>query len=255
MRLEFAGKSHVGMKRTHNEDALHISEQHGLFCVADGMGGHSSGEVASALALAEISGFFDRTGKDDENTWPYKADRSLSYDENRLVVAIKLANLRVFEMSNTQKQYQGMGTTIVSALFSPTRTVVAHVGDSRAYQYVQEERKLVPLTEDHSLLTDYIKANKLTPEEAAKFPYRNVITRALGVKEMVEVDVARPNLAPGDIVMLCCDGLSGMVPDPAMAEILGAQADLDRATSTLVDAANVAGGIDNITVILVRWNP
>ena len=243
------------MKRVHNEDAMQIAEPLGLFCVADGMGGHSSGEVASAMAVSEISGFFERTENDRDATWPYKEDRALNYDENRLVTAIKLANLRIYEASTTDPKSRGMGTTIVAALFAPSQTVVAHVGDSRVYQFVQAEKKLVQLTEDHSLLNDYLRAKSLKPEEVANFPHKNVITRALGIKDAVQVDVARPRLAPGDILLLCCDGLSGMVPELTMAQILSEQADLDNAAGQLVDAANTAGGVDNITVILVRWAP
>jgi protein phosphatase len=255
MRLEVAGKTHVGMKRTRNEDAMLLCQRLQLFCVADGMGGHSAGEVASAMALSEISEFFDRTEKDEDATWPYKEDRSLKYDENWLVTAVKLANLRIYEASTADPKRHGMGTTVVAASFAPTQTVVTHVGDSRVYQFVQAEKKLVQLTEDHSLLSEYIRAKTLTPEEVANFPHKNVITRALGMKETVQVDVSRLQLAPGDILLLCCDGLSGMVPDPSMAEILATQPDLDRATRQLLVAANAAGGVDNITVILVRWNP
>jgi len=172
-----------------------------------------------------------------------------------LATAIKLANLRVFERSTSDPKCRGMGTTIVASSFTPEKQTIAHAGDSRVYHFVTAEQRLVQVTEDHSLLNDYIRAGKLTPEEIANFPHKNVIVRALGIKETVEVDIARPKLAPGDIVLLCCDGLSGMVTDPAMADILSKQPDLDRAATQLVDAANAGGGVDNITVILVRWNP
>ena len=253
MRLTHSGTSDVGRKRTHNEDAYLLLGEENLFCVADGMGGHASGEVASRIAVEEMAEFFRMTGRDDEATWPFKTDPALSYDDNRLLTGVKLANLRIFERAATDQRLRGMGTTIVAASFPKGgRTLlVGHVGDSRAYLF--RKGALRQLTEDHSLLNDYRKSRALTPEEIQAFPHKNVIVRALGLKDTVEVDLVREALEDGDVVLLCSDGLSGMVPDARIAELLRAGAgDLRRASQALVDAANEAGGADNVTCVLVQ---
>ncbi|MGC4115158.1 MAG: Stp1/IreP family PP2C-type Ser/Thr phosphatase [Myxococcales bacterium] len=254
MRLESAGKTHVGMKRNHNEDNYLLLPEESLFCVADGMGGHSSGEIASKIAVTEVSEFFKYTAKDRDITWPFKMDKNRNYDENRLSTAIKVANARIFEASQAEAKYRGMGTTIVSCYFVNGDVMVGHVGDSRVYRFVAADQKLVQLTEDHSLLNDYIKAKKLTPEEIENFPHKNVIVRALGMKDSVVVDVTRLQPQENDIFLLCSDGLSGMVSDPKMEEILSKQPDIDKAAQNLIDAANAAGGNDNVSCILIRWH-
>lgn len=253
MRLSHSGTSDVGRKRTHNEDAYLLLPEENLYCVADGMGGHASGEVASRIAVEEMAEFFRMTGRDDEATWPYKLDPARSYDDNRLLNGVKLANLRIFERAATDERLRGMGTTIVAASFPKDgRTLlVGHVGDSRAYLF--RKGALRQLTEDHSLLNDYRKSRALTPEEIEAFPHKNVIVRALGMKDSVEVDLVQEELEDGDVLLLCSDGLSGMVPDARMAEVLHAKVgDLRQASQALVDAANEAGGGDNITCVLVQ---
>jgi PPM family protein phosphatase len=252
MRLSHAGLTDVGRKRPHNEDAhLLLPEEH-LYCVADGMGGHASGEVAARLAVEEMAEFYLLTGRDEEATWPYKQDPARSYDENRLVTAVKLANLHIHERAQADERLRGMGTTLVAASLPKggSTLLVGHVGDSRAYLF--RGGAVRQLTEDHSLLNDYLRTKRLTPEEVESFPHKNVIVRALGMKPAVEVDLVREELRDGDVVLLCCDGLSGMVPDARIAEILrAAHGDLKLAARTLVDAANAAGGVDNITCVLV----
>lgn len=254
MRLEVAGKTHVGMKRNHNEDNYLLLPEENLFCVADGMGGHSSGEVASQIAVTEVAEFFKMTAADGDATWPYKMDKARNYDENRLSVAVKLANSRIFEQSSNDPKCRGMGTTVVTTFFTEKATFVGHVGDSRVYRYVAAEQKLVQVTEDHSLLNDYIRAKKLTPEEIENFPHKNVIVRALGMKDSVAVDVSRIEPQENDIFLLCSDGLSGMITDDHMRDILIKQPDLEKAVACLIDGANAAGGNDNVTCILVRWH-
>ncbi|HEY8211625.1 MAG TPA: Stp1/IreP family PP2C-type Ser/Thr phosphatase [Myxococcaceae bacterium] len=252
MRIEVAGLSHVGMKRNHNEDSYLLLPDEMLFCVADGMGGHSSGEIASKIAVDELAEFFRLTSRDLEATWPFKMDKTRNYDENRLATAIKLANVRIFERSNTEQKYKGMGTTIVSVHFAQNTAYVAHVGDSRVYFF--RAGQLRQVTEDHSLLNDYLKAKKLSPEEIDAFPHKNVIVRALGMKDSVQVDVSRLEPQENDVFLLCSDGLSGMVPDGQIQEVLQSQVDLERACSQLIDLANAAGGNDNVTCILTRYH-
>ena len=253
MRFTHAGASDVGRKRTHNEDAYLLLPEESLYCVADGMGGHASGEVAARIAVEEMAEFFRLTGRDEDATWPYKLDPARSYDENRLLTGVKLANLRIHERAGTDERLRGMGTTMV-ALTCPRdglAALVGHVGDSRAYLWRRGD--LRQLTEDHSLLAEHMKAHSLSPAEVKAFPHKNVILRALGMKPTVEVDVVKVPLEVGDLLLLCSDGLSGMVPDARMAELLrAAHGDLRLAASELVQAANGAGGVDNVTVVLVQ---
>jgi protein phosphatase len=253
MRLTYAGTSDVGRKRTHNEDAYLLLAEENVCCVADGMGGHASGEVASRIAVEEMAEFFRMTGRDEEATWPFKMEPSRGYDDNRLLTGVKLANLRIFERAATDPRLRGMGTTLVAASFPEDgRTLlVAHVGDSRAYLF--RRGVLRQLTEDHSLLNDYRKSRALTPEEIEAFPHKNVIVRALGMKDAVEVDLLREEVEDGDVVLLCSDGLSGMVPDARIADVLrGHPVDLRLAAQVLVEAANEAGGQDNVTCVVVQ---
>jgi len=240
------------MKRAHNEDNFLLLPEEHLFCVADGMGGHSCGEVASQIAVEEIADFFRQSGADDELTWPYKMDRRRNYDENRLATAIKLANMRILERASTDKRYDKMGTTVVSVFLKDGAAYLGHVGDSRGYGF--RNGSLRQLTEDHSLLNEMTKARKMTPEEIEAFPHKNVIVRALGMKLGVEVDVVREDLQDGDVVLLCSDGLSGMLSDAEMETILRETRDLDEASRRLIEAANAAGGVDNVTCILVRYH-
>jgi PPM family protein phosphatase len=253
MRLTFAGTSDVGRKRTHNEDAFLLLPEEELCCVADGMGGHASGEVAARIAVEEMAEFFRMTGRDDEATWPYKLDPARPQEENRLLTGMKLANLRIFERAASDQRLRGMGTTLVAATFPRDggAVLVGHVGDSRAYLY--RRGALRQLTEDHSLLNDYRKTRHLTPEEIEAFPHKNVIVRALGMKHQVDVDLVREELEDGDVVLLCSDGLSGMVPDERIRDVLRATVgDLKHAAQALVDEANAAGGADNVTCVLAQ---
>jgi protein phosphatase len=253
MRITCAGTTDVGRKRTHNEDAFLLLAEESLFCVADGMGGHASGEVAARIAVEEMAEFFRMTGRDEEATWPYKLDPARGYDENRLLTGVKLANLRIFERAATDARLRGMGTTIV-ATYLPRdgeAALVGHVGDSRAYLW--RRGALRQLTEDHSLLNDYRRTRALSPEEIQAFPHKNVIVRALGMKDAVEVDLLRVDVEDADLLLLCSDGLSGMVPDARIADVLRATAgDLRHAAQALVDEANASGGADNVTCVLVQ---
>ena len=178
-------------------------------------------------------------------------DKARNYDENRLITGIKLANVRIFETASATPKYRGMGTTIVTVHFVERSVYVGHVGDSRVYRY--RDGKLELMTEDHSLLNDYLKAKKLSPEEIENFPHKNVIVRALGMKDTVQVDVGRSEPQDGDTFLLCSDGLSGMVPDTEMEAVLGSTPDLEEACTKLIELANAAGGNDNVTCILARF--
>ena len=239
------------MKRTHTEDNFSILEDSGLYIVADGMGGHASGEVASKMAVDALKEFFAATANDPERTWPYKMDRSKGYEENRLITGIKLANLRIYESAQRDPRQRGMGTTIVTMFAVEDGVYVAHVGDSRVYRI--REKQIEQLTEDHSLLNDYIKMKRLTPEEIANFPHKNVIVRALGMKDTVKVDTRFEQPRASDVYLLCSDGLSGPLSDDDMLQVCSAAPDLKTAASKLIEKANANGGPDNITVVLARW--
>jgi serine/threonine protein phosphatase PrpC len=250
MRIRYAAKTDVGMRRAHNEDHFAIVENDQLFLVADGMGGHASGEVAARMAADTVAEFFARTRDDDDATWPFKMDRSLSVGEDRLGCGIKLANQRIHEAAQRDAHKRGMGTTLVATLLVGDRIHIAHVGDSRAYRL--RDGVLTQLTRDHSLFEDYKEANQLTPEQERDFPHKNVITRALGIRPTVDVAMRTDQVLTGDYYVLCTDGLSGMVDDPQLLEILARGRTLERTVAELVDAANRNGGTDNVTTLLLH---
>ena len=241
----------MGRKRTHNEDSFALVESENLYLVADGMGGHSSGEVASRMAIETMAEFFAATSADPEATWPYKMDKARGYDENRLVTGIKLANRRIFEAAQRETRLHGMGTTIVALLAVRDAMLIGHVGDSRVYRV--RNGVLEQLTEDHSLLNDYIKMKSMTPEEIESFPHKNVIVRALGMKETVKVDAILDSPKPGDLYLLCSDGLCGPASDEEIKDIVVKHKDLRDTAQALIDRANEHGGPDNVTVVLCRW--
>ena len=252
MNFIAAGLSDVGLQREHNEDSFCIAPEFRLFIVADGMGGHRAGDVASKMAIHAVSSFFESTQNEDA-TWPFAIDPSLSLEENRLVGGIRLANLRIFETSVQNYDMAGMGTTVVSLLYHPSRksVYVAHVGDSRAYRVRGNEIAL--LTRDHSLVNDYLAAMPdMTQEQIDELP-KNVITRALGMQEGVMIDLTRVEIEPGDIYLLCSDGLSGMLTDEQIgAIILDSADDLEAGVKALIRRANEEGGDDNITAVLIK---
>lgn len=251
LKIRFAGNTHVGMKRTHNEDNLFVLPEENLYIVADGMGGHAGGEVASKMAVETIADFFTETGKDADLTWPYKMEKGKAYEENRMSASIKLANLRIFETASQNAAQHGMGTTIVTLGFVGDKAYLGHVGDSRIYRL--RNNVLDQVTEDHSLLNDYIKMKDLTEKEIEDFPHKNVIVRALGMKDTVKVDVASEEPQEGDLYLLCSDGLNGMVIDKDIENIMiKDRNDLEKCCNALIQAANDGGGNDNVTVVLVE---
>jgi protein phosphatase len=174
--------------------------------------------------------------------------------ENRLVCGIKLANWKIYEAATKDPRCKGMGTTLVASLVNGEKVYFAHVGDSRGYRIRGDQIK--QMTRDHSLLEDYKEAKPdMSEDEQRNFPHKNVITRALGMRDTVQVDIKHDSIEDGDTFLLCCDGLSGMIEDKKMIEIVkSAEGDLEKAVATLVDQANRNGGVDNITVILLTCN-
>ena len=239
MKMSAFGKSDKGRVRPHNEDAMHWDTSRGLFAVADGMGGHAAGEVASRLAIEAV--------KDLLGAPPVGAERT----EDLLRRTVDVANQRIAEKIRTCPEYYGMGTTLVIGIVDGDRLCIAHVGDSRAY--LVRNGEIRQLTTDHSLVNELVKLGILSREKAASDPRRNVVTRALGSGMSVAPDVIEERLLPGDVVLLCSDGLNTMLADGVIQETIDASAgDLDRTCVELVDAANRAGGEDNVTVVLAR---
>jgi PPM family protein phosphatase len=248
MRAIAAGISDVGLQRDHNEDSLVIVGNDGPFVVADGMGGHRAGDVASRLATEAIAEHFQSS----VDNLLIDRDARFSEEENRLLTSIRTANRRILERSLRSKDLQGMGTTVVCALFVPesNRMVIAHVGDSRGYRL--RDGFLTQMTRDHSLFNDYLMAMPdLSEEQRSELP-RNVITRALGMQDDIPVDLQSDDVMPGDIYVLCSDGLSGMVEDEDIVAAIASSADLGQAARLLVRRANENGGEDNVTALLVR---
>ncbi|HWC86565.1 MAG TPA: Stp1/IreP family PP2C-type Ser/Thr phosphatase [Solirubrobacteraceae bacterium] len=224
--------THTGLQRRENEDSVLASPP--VFVVADGMGGAQAGEVASQIAVDAFAEGLPEHGSPEE----------------RLAAVAHTANQRIYELSRAQSERAGMGTTLTAAYLGATDLAIAHVGDSRAYLF--RDGELTRLTQDHSLMAELIRRGKLTEEEAADHPQRSIITRALGPEADVTVDTWTYPVRAGDVILLCSDGLTSMISEAQVAEILRTSPGLDRAAQTLIDEANRAGGRDNITVILFR---
>ncbi|RZL61381.1 MAG: Stp1/IreP family PP2C-type Ser/Thr phosphatase, partial [Rhodococcus sp. (in: high G+C Gram-positive bacteria)] len=246
-----AGMSDVGLQREHNEDSFIVLKEYDLFVVADGMGGHRAGDVASKLATDTISEFF-RTMASDDVTWPFHFDQNLSEEANRLLTGIRVANKQIFDRSTRSRECHGMGTTVVGAMYSPrlNRMYIGHVGDSRCYRV--RKGGIEQLTRDHSLINDYLQAMPDLSEEQRNELPKNVITRALGMQDQVVVDLQHDEPLDGDVYVLCSDGLSGMITDDQIQAILTEQADIREACKQLILQANEHGGEDNITAVIVR---
>jgi len=251
--LESYGLTDVGRRRKLNEDSYVVDGETGLFAVCDGMGGHNAGEVASRLAIEALTAFVQKSaGEEKDITWPYGLERELSFEANRLKTAIRLANKRVFKTADNREDYTGMGTTAVAALVSGRTLTVGSVGDSRCY--LLRGGTLTPLTRDDSWVSAAWAEGILTPEEIERHPLRNVITKAIGAKDTLDVDIIEQGLIAGDVVFLCSDGLHGLVKDEEMLRLLTPPTrPLEEAAASLIAAANNAGGKDNITVVLLRY--
>lgn len=240
-----------GLRREENEDSYVSRQDLGLFMVADGMGGHAAGEVASRMAVQAVEAFVSDTRDADPNrTWPFPYDPELSLDANRLKAGFRLANRRLAAAMSDNDSLRGMATTAAAILLGRERPVVAHVGDSRVYLYRNGE--LRQITEDHSWVSEQVRAGILSDADARRHPWRNVVTRALSGGDDPDVEVADIDLAAGDRLLICSDGLSGVVTTERMQEIVAAGQELEETCRALIAAANDAGGPDNITVAMLQ---
>jgi len=252
LRLKTAGITDVGCERDHNEDSYRLIDEKRLYVVADGMGGHRAGDVASELACKTLEEFFTAS-EDEDITWPFQFDPRAPLAENRIVTGIRMANKRIFQASHSHSDQYGMGTTVVGIVFEKNfrRAVIAHVGDSRCYRLSDGNIELI--TSDHSLVNDYRKAMPgITDEQLGDLP-RNVITRALGMQDDVIVDTRIVETKPGDLFLLCSDGLNSMITDEVILESTSSfgSEELKPLAQKLINEAKDAGGEDNVTVIAV----
>jgi PPM family protein phosphatase len=240
MNLEFFSATDTGRARSNNEDSVALDESSALAVLADGMGGYNAGEVASGFIKTELG------------RWLVEAGASAADSEVRraMDICVDNANRAIFNAANANPQYAGMGTTLVVALFRGTRVLIGHVGDSRAYRL--RSGRLMQMTRDHSLLQEQIDAGLITPEQASFSANKNLVTRAVGVEDTVLLEIHQHEVHPGDLYLMCSDGLSDMLDDESLSQLLQGYDSLDEAGQALIAAANDAGGKDNIAVVLVR---
>jgi len=251
MKVKFAVASDMGQVRKNNEDSFLADPVLGIFAVADGMGGHASGEVASRLAIESLQESLARARKEKESDLPADRTAIISSPANLMVNGIRLANQRIYKTSQENKEYKGIGTTLVAVYFSTAPPIVAHVGDSRLYHL--RGQTIQQITEDHSWVWEQYKQGLIAKEAISTSPHKNIVTRALGIEPTVDVDIKDLEVQQGDFLLLCSDGLSDLVRDE---EMLGAVSrnsrNLDSHCNDLVRLANSRGGKDNITVLLIQ---
>lgn len=252
MPVTWAAVSDTGLRRPTNEDAFVSRPDLGLFVVCDGMGGHVGGEVASRLAADTIETSIAETAHVQPNdTWPFAFEPELGLHANRLKGAIRLANRRIALTVADEQELRGMATTASAILIDDAgHAVVGHVGDSRVY--LLRDRALQRVTHDHSWVEEQVRAGTLTASAARQHPWRNVVTRALSGGDDPEIDVVELTLEPADRVLLCSDGLFGVVTDDRLQEFLGSTKALREIGDALVEAAKTGGGPDNITVLVLQ---
>jgi PPM family protein phosphatase len=244
MSFEFFCATDTGRARNNNEDSVSMDEAASLIVLADGMGGYNAGEVASGMATSFLTTELGRWLREASST-------ALDTDVKRAMdICVDNGNRAIFNAANSNPQYAGMGTTLVVAVFRDSRLLLGHVGDSRGYRL--RAGRLVQITHDHSLLQEQIDAGLITVEQAAFSANKNLVTRAVGVEDTVLLETHVHEVMPGDLYLLCSDGLSDMLDDESISQLLQACDSLDEAAGALIDAANDAGGKDNISVILAR---
>ncbi len=250
--IEGFGRTDVGRRRKINEDSFLVSPETSLFAVCDGMGGHNAGEVASGLAIETLAEFVATSAAERDVTWPWGLDANLSFDANRLKTAIRLANARVFQAAEKREELTGMGTTVVASVVTGALMTIGSAGDSRCY--VVREGELKQLTRDDSWVSAALGEGILNSDDVEHHPLRNVITKAVGARESIDLDLIEHRFVPEDLAMLCSDGLHGMLNDQELARLLRPASDpLEQIAGRLIDAANEAGGRDNVTVVLLRY--
>jgi protein phosphatase len=249
--IKSAAVSDIGRKRRNNQDYYLLNSECQLYVVADGMGGHAAGGEAAKLTVTSIDGFIKLADDSPKVSWPFGYNIQISFEHNVLRTALLLANLRVCRASEESEQYAGMGSTVVVVWLRGDKALWTHLGDSRLYHLRKGE--LRQLTEDHTLVQEQLKLGIISPAEAKTHSFRHVITHAVGSRERVEVEVGECSLEASDLLLLCCDGLSDKLTDRELCDLLRSGQDLQATCQALVDAANRAGGDDNITAVLLQY--
>lgn len=251
MKIDSFGITDIGRKRQKNEDSYFVNKPLNLFVVADGMGGHAAGEKASKCAVEAINQFMEHTQAGEEITWPFGFDANLSIIENRIKAAIHLAHRKILDASGDDYNLKGMATTVVVSVVVDHKLYIGHVGDSRAY--LVRENRIIQLTTDHSWVNEQLRSGIINAQQAKSHPFKNVVTRALGGPQELEVDLLQEQIINDDVILLCSDGLTSMVEDKDLLELASKNKDnLEIASKKLVEAANNKGGNDNITLILAH---
>jgi protein phosphatase len=251
MRVSFASATDKGLRRSTNEDSLVVRDDLGLFVVADGMGGHAAGEVASQAAIEGIAAFVEATvAVSPDQTWPIPFNPNQSVNANRLDAGFRMADRRIASEAAASTDLRGMATTAVAALIADDVVTLAHVGDSRVYRL--HEGQLDQLTRDHSWVEEQFRAGTLTESAARAHPWRNIVTRALSGSEDLKVDIRELTLEPGDRLLLCSDGVFAVLSDDQIGEMLRQHADLDAVCDALITGANDGGGPDNVTAVVLE---
>ena len=251
--IEAFGLSDVGSFRKSNEDSYFSDPALQLLVVADGMGAHSAGEVASKLAVETISAFVHRTAEGEELSWPYGIEPALSFAANRLRTAVHLANRRVFRAAEKHDEYTGMGTTVVGALISGARLAVASAGDSRAYLFT--DGQLTQLTRDDTWAATVLAGEPQTnPAARAAHTMRHVLTNVIGAREQADVHLSEHDLTGGEMILLCSDGLHGVLDDATLHAVLTAGGTPPEIVPHLIDLALSRGVKDNVTAVLARYS-
>jgi serine/threonine protein phosphatase PrpC len=250
--IRACGVSNAGRVRKTNEDRFVSDPQLGLFAVADGMGGHKAGEVAAQLAIEAVAGFVRRSAHETDFTWPYGIDDTLSFDGNRLRTAMFLANRKVFRAAEKSDDYGGMGTTLVCVLMNGEEASIGSVGDSRLY--LMSNGTVKQLTVDDSWAATILAQDPtLTPDAIAQHPMRNVLTNVLGARESVEVHLIERTIAPGEVLLMCSDGVHNVLAPEGLREILTNNPDCEGAAQMLIDTALDRGSRDNVTALVVHY--
>jgi protein phosphatase len=251
VQIVSSGLSDVGRVRTNNEDSFRIVEELGLFILSDGMGGEAHGEVASAMAVEAIQKYCEAEKEDSGVTVLEAVPENWTSQTRRLRNAVRQANHQIFQSAQKNSEQRGMGATVTTAWLKDARLSIAHVGDSRAY--LLRSGNLQQLTNDHSLVAEQVRRGLITPQQAEESEMQSVLLRALGAHPEVEVDVDEVEVFPRDVLLMCSDGLTRMVTEPEIAGTLQAETVPEAAAEKLISLANESGGVDNVTVIVVRF--
>ncbi len=251
--IQSAACTDPGRKRESNQDYFLLDPEHDLYLLADGMGGHAAGDTAARVAAVAVDDFIHEAIESSQMTWPFGFNPNASFESNALSTSIRIADRQVRRAAQEDESLEGMGTTLVAAWIVEQRLLFSHLGDSRLYLIRSGEMR--QLTEDHSVVQEQVRLGRIRRMDAWEHPNRNVVTKALGVGPAADPALAEEALQSNDLLLLCSDGLSDLLRDSEILDLAGASSELEGACRSLVDSANQAGGDDNITVVLVHYQP